>query len=95
MPTGPGNANDLDARIRAVLLRDWDPANASRAEAAGGEYDGYIAPLRALLTSGANEEAVVAWLHEREQESMCFPSLGTERLRRPARKLLALWATKT
>ena len=86
---------DCDARIRQILLQDWDPANASRSEAASGEYDGYIAPLRALLGSGADEEAVMAWLHEREQETMCFPSLGTERLRRPARKLLALCATQS
>ena len=86
---------DLDARIRETLLQDWDPANASRSEAANGEYDGYIPALRALLESGADEEAVIAWLHEREQETMCFPSLGTERLRRPARRLLALWAART
>jgi hypothetical protein len=29
------------------------------------------------------------FLHEREKESMCFPSLGRQRLRRVAQKLLA------
>jgi hypothetical protein len=41
-----------------------------------------------LLRSRPPEEAVVEFLHEREKESMCFPSLGTQRLRRVARKLL-------
>ena len=68
-------------RIRQVLLADWDPHNAARAEAAHGSYDLYIAPLREMLVGGADEEALVRWLKEREEETMCFPSLGTRRLR--------------
>jgi hypothetical protein len=80
----------LAASIREILLTDWDPANAGRFEAARGEYDGYIEPLRDLIQSGADEEAIVSYLHEREQETMCFPSLGTRRLVPVARKLLGL-----
>lgn len=76
--------------IRHVLLEDWDPHNAARSEAAHGTYDQYIAPLWDLIEGGADEAAVVEFLHEREKETMCFPSLGTQRLRRPAQKLLAL-----
>jgi hypothetical protein len=76
--------------IRQVLLDDWDPHNAARSEAAHGTYDQYIAPLWDLIQSGADQAAVVEFLHEREKETMCFPSLGTQRLRRPAQKLLAL-----
>ena len=76
------------SRIRDVLLNDWDPHDAARSEAAAGAYDGYVEPLNALLEGGADEDAVVRFLHERERESMCFPSLGTQRLRRVARKLL-------
>lgn len=77
----------LRARVREVLLNDWDPHDAARNPAAAGGYDGYVDPLLQLLRSGAGEDAVVEFLHERERESMCFPSLGTERLRRVARKL--------
>ena len=77
-------------RIRAVLLNDWDPHDAARNPAAHGTYDGYVDPLHALLAGGAGEDAVVEFLHERERESMCFPSLGTARLRPVARKLLSL-----
>ena len=76
--------------IREILLTDWDPADASRFEAARGEYDGYLEPLRELIQSGAGEDAIVAYLHEREQETMCFPALGTRRLLPVARKLIRL-----
>ena len=78
------------SRIRGVLLADWDPHDAARNPAAGGAYDAYVEPLHALLQSGAGEDAVVEFLHERERESMCFPALGTQRLRRVARKLLSI-----
>lgn len=84
------HANDLHAAIRQVLLDDWDPTNAARSDYAAHTYDAYIAPLLDLIRSGADEEAVMTFLHEREREIMCFPGLGTERLRRPVRKLLRL-----
>lgn len=83
-------ADPVRARIREILLTDWDPAGASRFEAARGEYDSYIEPLRELIQSGADEEAIVSFLHEREQETMCFPGLGTRRLLPVARKLIGL-----
>ena len=76
--------------IRKVLLDDWDPHNAARSEAAHGTYDQYIELLWDLMQSGGDEDAVVEFLHEREKETMCFPSLGTQRLRRVAQKLLEL-----
>ena len=82
---------DFDPRrdaIRQVLLHDWDPHNAARNESAHGAYDGYVSPLHDLIRSGADEEGIMDWLHEREQETMCFPSLGKQRLRRIARLLI-------
>ena len=76
-------------RLREVLLEDWDPHNAARSEAARGTYDVYLHPLNIFIKSGASEDAVMDWLAEREKETMCFPSLGRERLRRVARKLIA------
>jgi hypothetical protein len=86
----PGGDDSIRSRMRDVLLNDWDPHNAARLAAAHSTYDGYIDPLLALLRSGAGEEQVVEFLHERERESMCFPSLGTRRLIPVARKLLAI-----
>ena len=79
--------------IRTILLRYWDPTNASRNEASRHEYDGYIDPLWQLIRAGAGEEDVIAFLREREAESMCFPASGTARLKLPAQKLLALRGT--
>jgi hypothetical protein len=77
-------------RIRAILLADWDPSNAARFDAARGEYDPFIAPIVGLLAQGADEAAIVAYLHDVEQTVMCFPSLDTRRLQPVARKLLRL-----
>ena len=82
--------SSIRAQIRQILLKDWDPHNAERTEAAHHTYDGYISPLADLIRSGADEGAIIAFLKEREAETMCFPGLGTRRLERVARKLLAL-----
>jgi hypothetical protein len=76
--------------IRELLLVDWDPHDVYKRPEAHGAYDAWIEPVFELLRSGADEEQVMDWLHEREKETMCFPSLGKERLRRVARKLRAL-----
>ena len=75
-----------------MLLNDWDPSNASRFEAASGEYDGYLAPLADLIRSQADEETVVAFLKERESEILCFPAIGSSHLKRVASKLIGTCA---
>jgi len=85
------NTSDVERfreRVRQVLLTDWDPSNAARFEAARGEYDSYIDPLIALMESGAGEQTIMDYLHQRELECMCFPPLGKSHLRRVAHKLL-------
>lgn len=77
-------------RVRQVLLADWDPSNAARFEAARGEYDSYIDPLITLIESGAGEQKIMDYLHQRELECMCFPPLGKSHLRRVAHKLLQI-----
>jgi hypothetical protein len=84
----PADPDPLRTRIREVLVNDWDPSNAARFDAARGEYDSFIDPIVDLLARGANEDALVAYLHDVEQHVMCFPSLDTRRLRPIARKLL-------
>ena len=92
---GENDADDrFRERIRAILINDWDPHDAQRTEAAHHTYDGYISPLAGLLRGGGDEEAVIAFLQEREAETMCFPALGTRRLRGVAKKLIALRAAE-
>ncbi|MDQ3439614.1 MAG: hypothetical protein M3478_04620 [Planctomycetota bacterium] len=90
MSTAPDPLRD---GIREILLKDWDPSNAARFDAARGEYDSFIDPIAALLDEGGDEDALVAYLHDVEQHVMCFPSLDTRRLRPVARRLLRLRAS--
>lgn len=76
--------------VRRILLENWDPHNASQNPAAHHTYDAYIPAILELIGSNADEEVLVDYLHQREAESMCFPSLGTRRLLPVARRLLAL-----
>jgi hypothetical protein len=75
-------------RLREVLVHDWDPTNVEKNPHAHSAYDAYLGPLLDLIRSGADEAMMVEFLHEREKEIMCFPSLGTERLKRVAAKLI-------
>jgi hypothetical protein len=86
----PQTFDAVHSRIREILLSDWDPSNAGRSAAAGGEYDSYVDPLYDLISSGADEQAVIDFLVAREREIMCFPGLDQRRLQPVARKLLTL-----
>lgn len=86
-PTVSADADRLRPLIRKILLEDWDPHDLFKRAEAHGAYDAWIEPVYHLLESGATEEQLMDWLHEREKETMCFPSLGLERLRRVAKKL--------
>jgi hypothetical protein len=90
MSLNTDNPADAKVKIREVLLQDWDPHDAYKRPEAHGAYNAWVDPVYDLVKSGADEEQVMEWLHEREKETMCFPSLGKERLRRVARKLRAL-----
>jgi hypothetical protein len=76
---------DIRHAIRQILLSDWDDS-----PGLPNRYDAHLDALADLIRTTADESAVVEFLHERELESMCFPSLGTARLKPVARKLLAL-----
>jgi hypothetical protein len=82
--------DEVRGRVRQILLEDWDPHEVFRRPEGHGAYDAWVAPLWNEIAVGADEETVMEWLHEREKETMCFPSLGRERLRRVARKLVGL-----
>jgi hypothetical protein len=86
----PRDFDPFRSRIRDVLLADWDPSNAARFESARGEYDSFVDPIAVMLERGADEDALVAYLHDVEQHVMCFPSLDTRRLQSVARKLLKI-----
>jgi hypothetical protein len=88
----PVLAANLSSRalVREVLLNDWDAHDIARRPEAHATYDVYIDPLLHLIESGADEDGIIQFLHDREAESMCFPALDSRRLKPVARKLLAL-----
>jgi hypothetical protein len=83
----PEQMNDAHLQIRQILLEDWDPHGVLGRPEAHGEYDRCAGQLYEVIRAGASEEELMDWLHQREKATMCFPSLGKERLRRVARKL--------
>ena len=53
------------ARVREVLMRDWDPICISGVEEAVDEYDAYVARAYVMLMDEqANAEAIAAYLFE-------------------------------
>ncbi len=61
----------LFARIREVLLRDWDPMGLSDAPGTPDDYDAVARELHALVTDPATTvERVAAYLRWIEREQM-------------------------
>jgi hypothetical protein len=53
------------ARVREILMRDWDPIGISGVEEAVDEYDAYVARAYVMLMDEqANAEAIAAYLFE-------------------------------
>lgn len=80
-------------RLREILEKDWDPLGyQEKLDRLPTEpwhpYDYALPGLTKLLENGVGEDAVMAYLAEQEAGVMCFPSIGRERLRRPARMLV-------
>ncbi len=61
----------LFARIRAVLLRDWDPMGLSDAPGTPDDYDAVARELHALVTDRSTTvERIAAYLRWVEREQM-------------------------
>jgi hypothetical protein len=75
--------------IRQILYHDWDPIGVS-GTAPKDEYDGYIAPVYRILAGTRSEDELVESLYRTETETMGLTAGSRDRLRKIARKLLAL-----
>ncbi len=68
---GRDSPKHLFARIREVLLRDWDPMGLSDAPGTPDDYDAVARELHALVTDPATTvERVAAYLRWIEREQM-------------------------
>ena len=84
-------ARNIQRRIAAVLLQDWDPLGPNgRPEGADDEYDAYVGPVYRLLASGASEQALAEHLAQVEADAFGFGGTDPVSLIPVAAKLRAL-----
>jgi hypothetical protein len=63
-------ARRIQAAIRGVLLKDWDPIGVTDIPEAADEYDSYVGPVYRKLSEGATKEEVARLLRSIEAEKM-------------------------
>ena len=81
LPSGP-----LQAAIREILLKEWDPIGVNDIPEAQDEYDSYVGGVEGLLLRGASVDEIAAHLARIEGEQMGLPASAAGRL--PAAKKL-------
>ena len=74
-PSGP-----LQAAIREILLRDWDPSGVTAIPEAQDEYDSYVGGVEGLLLRGASVDEIAAHLARIEGEEMGLSASAEGRL---------------
>ena len=62
--------DEIQAKIRPVLMDDWDPIGVNDVPEAADEYDGYIGGIYVLLRDSASDERIVQHLREIETKTM-------------------------
>jgi hypothetical protein len=63
-------ARDIQAAIREILLRDWDPIGVNDVPEAQDEYDGYVGGVYRLLANGSSAHDVAHHLADVQREAM-------------------------
>jgi hypothetical protein len=79
---------ELLARVREILFREWDPIGVKGYEACRDEYDSYAPTLVRHLREGADEHRIAAHLTRLARDAMGLSVVDQERDRRVARRLL-------
>ena len=64
----------LEARVRAILLQSWDPLGIAGVAAAGDEYDQYVKPITAMITTRTSADELSNYLVEIETDRMGLKS---------------------
>ena len=64
------NTTALEARVREVLLRSWDPIGIAGVAAAKDEYDQYVKPIAAMIIAGTAVGELSEYLVEIETSRM-------------------------
>jgi hypothetical protein len=83
-------AKEIQAEIRQVLMRDWDPIGVCNEPNAQDEYDSYIGDISSLLVSRASQEEIAQYLLSVETEEMEYDPCENSARLPVARALLAI-----
>jgi hypothetical protein len=78
--------SQFEGEVWDILYQDWNPLGWNPP---ASEYVRNVAPLAALLNSGASREQVAAYLHQAAREYDAHPVKG-ERLEKVLDKLMRL-----
>ena len=83
------------ARVREILMRDWDPIGISGVEDAVDEYDAYVARAYVMLMDEqASAEAIAAYLFEIATANMGLSADSSNLAERSANAANALVALR-
>ncbi len=82
-------ASEIQAAIRTVLFREWDPIGVNNNPLLVDEYDSYIPSLYRILSGSRSAEELVNVLAEVERR-LGMPSHSASELRSVAASLLTL-----
>lgn len=82
-----------EARVRRILLAEWDPIGVRHIPEAADEYDAYVADLAAMVERGAPADELAAHLETLQTDWMGLPprdEIDRGRIRAAAASLAAL-----
>jgi len=80
-------ADDMHARVRAILMRDWDPIGIGDQPKLAEEYDAYVPAIVAMIRARQSADALAAQLLQIEKTKMGLAG-NTARAQSVAGKLL-------
>src|SRR2546430_14820985 len=83
-------AHQIQAQIREVLLREWDPIGVRDEPRAQDEYDAYVGGVYRLIASGATARELAEHLARVEAEQLGFQDTDPKMLIPVAEELLKL-----
>jgi len=81
----------VQARIREILLDDWDPIGVGKAPQAQDEYDSYVGPVYTLIEERRGSYPIAQYLYRVQTDRMGLTQSKNEIQLEPlAQKLAAL-----
>ena len=81
---------EIQAAIRAILLREWKSTVSSECAGVDRSYDQHIAPILRILVGSRSKEELVACLQRKKGDETGDDLPNIERLHQMARNLLEM-----